>query len=222
MKSLTIIFFLLTINFAFGQKRKILSGHKTFTYLTVFADSINKVFITDTIKFVTTDVPWKVQPDKQHTVVWQYSKQKIHDSIRNKIFSIGWIEIDSTGAVESKKTYWTHPPRNNYYTITEIAPFPIVQFPCELGKKYGFALSIGEGWGAWSNITLKNYYEITNKISKTVNGNVYDSWVIKSQNDSQLGKSSLTTVFNEKLGFIEYNYSFYNKTTIRLDLINIE
>jgi hypothetical protein len=221
MKSLTFIFLFLTINLSFGQKEKVLRGHQTLVYLTTFADSTKKIFITDTIRFITTDIPWRAQPDKQLTAVWKYSPDKIHDTIRKKLFSIGWLDADSTGAVETKKIYWIHPPRNNQFSMTEIAPFPIVQFPCELNKKYDFKLIINYGWGEWSDLELRNTYEIVAKELKTVDNSNYECWVVKSQNESKLGKSQLTTKYNDSVGFVEFNYQFYNKATLIINLVKV-
>jgi hypothetical protein len=221
MKSLTTIIFLLTFMATIGQTSKILSGNKVLTYRTEYIDSTNKIHIQDTVKFITTNIPWKYQPDKQTTVVWKYSGLIVHDSIKKKIFSINWGDIDSTGAIEGEE-YWIHPTRNKHYTITEIAPFPLIELPCAIGNKFKRTLKIGNGWGSWSNLRLPNNYEITGKDSKTISNSVYDCWVTKAQNDSQLGISSLTTKFNENIGFVDFNYSFYNKATLRLELIKIE
>jgi hypothetical protein len=103
-----------------------------------------------------------------------------------------------------------------------LAPFPIVGFPCEINKRFSNILYIGEGWGNWSNIKLKNTYQFTGKESRRAGNLNYDCWIIQSESDSELGKSYLTTAFNENIGFMEFNYYFYNKTKIKIELIKIE
>lgn len=222
MKPLIILFFLLIFSATIGQTGVIRSKRKVFTYRTLYTDSTNNIHIQDTVKFITTNIPWKRQPDKQTTVVWKYSGLKINDSIQKKIVSINWHDVDSTGAIETEEEYWIHPTRNNHYTITEVAPFPLIQFPCHIGNKFSRKLKTFEGWGPYSNLTFANHYEIIGKDSKTINNSVYDCWVTKARNQSQLGTSSLTTHFNPQLGFVDFNYTFYNKVTLRLELINVE
>jgi hypothetical protein len=178
--------------------------------------------ITDTIQFITTNIPWKHQPDKQTTVLWKYPHLIVDSLLRTKLKSIGWTSVDSTGAIENEKKYWIHPPRHNQYTITEIAPYPTVEFPCELNKKFNYILWIGSGWGEWENLKLKSNYEIVGTESKNIGTLNYECWIIKSESESELGKSYLTTAYNGNLGFVEFIYSFYNNTEIKIELIGIK
>lgn len=223
MKSLTTLFCVLIFTATTGQTGKILSGFKTLTYRAEYIDSINNICIRDTVRFTTTNMPWKRDPKQQVTVVWKYSGLRLHDSIKKKLFSINWRDdVDSTGAIEASHEYWIHPARSKHYTITEIAPFPAIEFPCAIGRKFNHTLQIFGNWGPWSNLTLYNIYEIIGKDSIIVGTTTYECWVTIGRNDSQLGTSFLITKFDDKIGFVDFNYSFYNKTRLRLELIKVE
>lgn len=221
MKTFELILFFVVANLTFGQTR-ILTEKRTYIYSTQYSDSINNIFLKDTILFVTTDIPWKNQPDKQKTVIWKYPRLIVDTSFREKFNSIGWTNVDSTGAIENGKKYWIHPPRHNQFTITEVAPFPTVEFPCEINKIFNNLTYIGNGWGKWENLKLRNRYQFIEKESKHMGSSKYECWIIKSESDSELGKSYLTTAYNENIGFVEFIYRFFNKTEIKMELIKIE
>jgi hypothetical protein len=220
-KSFIFILFFYVSVIAQGQS-KILQGGKIYFYLAEYTDSVNNIINTDTILFITTDIPWKYQPEVQKTVIWEFPNM-IKDTLnRMKYQSICWSKFDTTGAIENDKEYWIHPPRNNQFSITEIAPFPSIKLPCELDKSYHNILSTSSGWRAWSNLNFINSYEIIKKDIRKVENVYYDCWIIKADSDSNIGKNYLTLSFNEEVGFVELIYKFYNGTKITLELIKIK
>jgi hypothetical protein len=217
-----VVIIILSIQSLFGQKNKIFKENKTLTFYTIYTDSLKQLTITDTVKFIPTHLPWKHQPNKQNTVVWKCGNLKVNDSIRNTLFSIGWFDTDSTGFIDNEELFWTHPIRSKHYTIAEIAPFPLIEFPIVTYKKFRRTLKIGSGWGPWSNMSLLSSYEITGKTVKRINNVIYPCWVITSESESSLGKSYLTTTFSEQFGFVEYVYTFYNKVNLTMKLLKVE
>ena len=132
------------------------------------------------------------------------------------------MNTDSTGGIENEAKLWIHPPRNNQFTLTETAPFPRVEYPCELNKQYTGGLFIGRGWGDWENSHIHCKYLITGKKMIKVGSIEYPSWIIQSESDSNLGRSTLNMAFNENIGFLNFYYHFYNNIRIIIDLIKIE
>ncbi len=205
-----------------SAQERILDKERTFSYLTLYSDSANMIFIRDTIWFTTTKIPWKPEPGVQQTVIWNYPRPS-PDAMANKhIYSIGWVNLDSTGAIENERKFWIHPPRHNQFSITEVAPFPYAALPCEMNKKFSNITYTGKGWGDWENLKLNNRYEYTGHVTREIGSTQYDCWMIRSESDSVLGISSLTTLFNEKIGFAEFDYTFYNNIRIRIILFKIE
>jgi hypothetical protein len=221
MKLSELVLLMIIPSFGYGQS-KILGEEHTYCYSAEYSDPVNNILIVDTIQFIVTKIPWKTEPGVQQTVIWQYPKSTVTNQVNDHISSIGWLPVDSTGAIENEKKYWIHPPRHNQYSITEVAPFPTVQFPCEINKTFNNITYIGTGWGKWDNLKLRNKYQFINKETKYVGASGFECWIIASESESELGRSDLTTAFNEEVGFVEFSYRFFNKTEIRIILTRIE
>ncbi len=219
MRTATFIILLVVSNFGFGQK--ICSG-KTYFYTGQYCDSINNIFIKDTIEFVTTGIQSEFD-SKKTAVIWKYHLK--YDSLLCKKSNIEyWGDNETTGVKENEEMYWVQPPRINQYRLTELAPHPRVKLPCILNKKYSLGTIIRSGYGDWDGLTINLNYEIVNKDSIIVGTKNYPCWIIKSEGDSnsKFGKSYLTAAFNEDIGFVELLYSFYNGVKIELKLYKIE
>ncbi|WP_223583005.1 hypothetical protein [Sphingobacterium sp. GVS05A] len=122
------------------------------------------------------------------------------------------IGKEITGVIENKKNIWIHPPRFALFSILELNPFPYISFPTKNGKKWNWHLSIGDHW---SNVRWKKWvgriendyiYEILErKKLKTKFGEI-KCVVSRATANSQLGKTFLTSYFNEKYGFLKLEY----------------
>ena len=66
-RKLILILFLFKTCMLLGQT-SIFSEYLNFEYLAIYEDSIKQIYITDTIRLTSTDLPWKNQPDKQKTI----------------------------------------------------------------------------------------------------------------------------------------------------------
>ena len=222
MKWILLILLILGSMTIYGQER-ILSKNRTYVYLAIYRDSINNILLQDTIRFLTTKKIKKYLFSANQTIVyWKYTNLITDSLLKTKIHNFTWGKIEKSGAIEDEIGYWIHPPRYNQYWITEIAPFPSVNLPCEKNKKYQSILGIGKDCQEWSNLIIKWNYEIVDKVTMKIGLNNYECWVIRSESESNLGKSFLVTIFNEKIGFVEFHYNFYNKTKIDIELVRIE
>lgn len=218
LRFLILIIVLVKFNFLLGQT-SIFSAGKQFKYLAIYEDSINQIYIHDTIELFITDIPWKHQPYRQKTMIWKYNDNT--DSIvKSKLFSIGWIKFDSTGFIENEEMIFIHPPRNNQFSYTEIAPFPQLLYPLENNNEFQRFLFIGTGWGEWDNLKLKNNYEIVKNEKIVILDNEIDCWFINSFSESELGVSYMDFIFNNEIGFIKMNYKFYDNKKIKFELID--
>ena len=117
-----------------------------------------------------------------------------------------------SGVIENKKNIWIHPPRDRYFGILELNPFPYVRLPLEVGAHWNWELQIGEIWSdyrwkIWSgNILNKYFYRITRKqLLETPLGEI-ECFVIESTAESRIGKTKLTSYFNTKYGFVKLCY----------------
>src|SRR5690606_18421864 len=51
-----------------------------------------------------------------------------------------------SGVIENEKNVWMHPPRDEYFKILELNPFPYIQSPFKVGNDWQWSLKVGEFW----------------------------------------------------------------------------
>lgn len=130
-----------------------------------------------------------------------------------------------SGAIENQNNVWIHPPRDRYFRILELNPFPFIKAPYEIGNSWEWWLSIGSQWGderwkTWEGgIENQYYYEITEKETVDTKFGKLECLIIKSTATSELGETKLTSYFNEKYGFIKLNYINIDGSKTNLELI---
>jgi hypothetical protein len=134
----------------------------------------------------------------------------------------------STGLIENEKNVWAHPPRDRFFQILEINPFPFIQTPYRVGNKWTWSLSIGSFWGderwkSWEGSIENEYnYEITDKPIINTPIGALECFEIKSTATSPIGKTHLTAYFNMDIGFVKLDYTNIDSTKTVLELINFE
>ncbi|NNF36163.1 MAG: hypothetical protein HKN68_18805 [Saprospiraceae bacterium] len=134
----------------------------------------------------------------------------------------------ATGIIENEKNVWAHPPRDRFFQILELNPFPFIQAPYEVGNKWNWSLGIGSYWGderwkTWEGGIENQYeYEITDK--KTIDTEIgeLDCFEIKSTATSSIGKTYLTAYFNMDIGFVKLDYTNIDSSKTMLEIINFE
>lgn len=131
---------------------------------------------------------------------------------------------EMTGLIENEKNIWIHPPRNDFFKILELNPYPYVKFPLKIGNQWNWELNFGDQWSdkrwlEWSGKNInKIKYSITKKvILKTELGNL-KCYVIESKAVSKLGETRLISYFNKKYGFIKLEYYNIDGSQIILSL----
>jgi hypothetical protein len=174
-----------------------------------------RVVTIDTVRIFVTGNMWKAAPKTSKEIVILYDLTNIEMEYFLDIQTIGWVPTDTTGAVENENTCWFHPPRHNQFMMLELAPFPRVEFPLEVGKTYTKVLFIGEGWGDISNSKVYWRYEVKENNAKT--------WIISSEARPTIYPfeiNRLDIVFDETDGFTRLDYSFNNGTQITMTKID--
>lgn len=117
-----------------------------------------------------------------------------------------------SGIIENEDNIWMHPPRDQYFKILELNPFPYVKAPYKIGTKWNWNLTIGGQWGderwkTWEGNIENTYdYEITDKKTISTAFGDLECLVIESKANSSLGETGLTAYFHEKYGFIKLDY----------------
>lgn len=159
----------------------------------------------------------RYMPDYNQTVI-SYSYQTYND----------FAPFGSTsGVIENEKNVWMHPPRDKYFKILELNPFPYIKAPYKVGNSWNWSLSIGDFWSdprwlSWNGLVKNTYdYEIIEKSRlETALGNL-NCFVIKSNAISRLGETELISYFHKKYGFVRLDYQNIDGSRTILELVNV-
>jgi len=131
----------------------------------------------------------------------------------------GWVRETQTGIIENVEKIWMHPFRENQFSFTEVAPFPKIKYPLEVGKIWTGQLSIQNGWGDWENTSGNSSYEVTSQeMIETKYGQIDKCWKVESIANYPFGKSTFDYWFSENLGFVKMNYRNYGGQYLEIEL----
>lgn len=132
--------------------------------------------------------------------------------------------LSSSGVIENEDNIWMHPPRDKYFSILEINPFPFIKTPYEIGNEWTWTLNIGDGWSdkrwkTWEGqIENKYKYKITGMKNIKTNLGVIECFVIESTANSRIGETKLMAFFNPEYGFVQLNYTNIDGSLTNLKL----
>ncbi len=138
------------------------------------------------------------------------------------------LTMEITGAIENEKNVWIHPPRNGFFKILELNPFPYIKAPYEIGTKWNWKLNIGDHWSDrrwlnWSGGIENNYeYEIVTKKKISTKLGKLECYVIHAKAKSRIGETRLISYFNPKFGFVKLNYTNIDGTKTVLELVKVQ
>ena len=133
-----------------------------------------------------------------------------------------------TGVIENEKNIWAHPPRDRFFRILELNPFPFIQTPYEIGHTWEWSLGIGSFWGderwkTWEGSIENLYiYEIVDKKKVDLAIGRLDCFLIQSKAKSAIGQTELLSYFNEEMGFVKLEYLNIDSTKTVLELTAFE
>lgn len=214
-----------TIKSHIEKKREVFKPCREMIYRAIWKSKSGHVITDSRIKMMATGLRWDMQPEIQDEIIIQveYSEQDIDRTkkyqLNQRILDRRWMEQGIEGVIENVEEIWMHPFRFNQYNFTEVAPFPEVKFPLEVGKSWTGNLRILEGWGDWENTSGNfNYKVISHEDINTKFGQITNCWQIQSKSKYQFGDSEFEYWFNEKLGFVKQEYKNYGNQTLSIEL----
>lgn len=151
----------------------------------------------------------------------------LHRSFYNK-FSKRLPVQEYTGLVENERNIWFHPPRTFLFEMLELNPFPYIKFPIKKNRVWRWKLTIGSQWGdarwkEWEGAIVNHYkYRITN-INRPVTTalGTMNCTVVESRAKSRIGTTQATFYFEEKLGFVKYEYVNIDGSSLTIELVEI-
>jgi len=133
-----------------------------------------------------------------------------------------------SGGVENEANLWIHPPRDMYFSILELNPFPYIKAPYKVGTEWTWKLAIGSQWGdprwkEWEgNITNEYRYKITGETDLKTKLGTLKCLIIDGKAVSNLGTTSLISYFNEDYGFVKLDYTNIDGSKTYLDILQVE
>lgn len=209
---LIILSSLLLINCVFHQSNRenpIYTPGKQFVFKTEYFSASEDIIHSDTLKLTVEDG------------AFMFVQQKIEWHLKMPSADSGTKEIyEYTGVVEKKERLWIHPCRADYLKITELAPFPEVKFPIEIGEQWSSTLNIGPGYGEWSGKKVDNQYRVSRRADTTLNGLSFsDCAVVEGTGTSEPGNTKVSHWFHEKYGFILSDYRLPENERLIISLI---
>ena len=132
----------------------------------------------------------------------------------------------SDGTLSSRDTLLIHPPRVDQYTILQICPYPFLQFPLYIGRKWDWDLNVGSRWSpgkllSWSGDELfSSRYEVTdsNAIIIPSLGKI-PCFHIHAINTSKFGTSSADLYYSYTYGIVKLSYLPLDSTKVEFNLL---
>ncbi|MCA0151679.1 hypothetical protein [Winogradskyella vincentii] len=138
------------------------------------------------------------------------------------------IGYSTSGAIENEANIWIHPPRDRYFEILELNPFPYIKLPAKIGDSWTWNLRIGDGWSdhrwkVWEGQIENNYeYKITDKRNISTEFGKLKCLVVESNAKSRIGETKLTSYFHNKYGFVKLEYTNIDGSKTILELVNFK
>ena len=143
------------------------------------------------------------------------------------IFSNGRSNGDEafTGLVENSSNVWLPPLRQDFFEVLALNPYPFVQQPVEVGKRFDLDLPVYDNWSnpKWKKWfgTLKNdcRYEIVKQRKLEMAFGTVFPYAILSNCENELGDTGLIAYFDESLGFVKLDYRNIDGSWVSLELL---
>ena len=160
----------------------------------------------------------KYVPDYNQTVIG-------YDYLMNNGQS---LTMELTGAIENKINVWIHPPRDKFFAILELNPFPYIKAPFKIGTKWNWKLDIGDRWSdkrwlEWKGSIENNYdYEIKGKKNISTKLGNLKCYIVYAKAKSIIGETELISYFNPKYGFVKLEYKNIDGTKTVFELEKVE
>ncbi len=150
---------------------------------------------------------------------YDYSQTVIQYNFVNELGEI--VDLyNKTGVIENDMNIWMHPSRTGYLKIFELNPFPFIQKPFSVGNRFKWDMTIGDGWSdvrwkSWQG-SIHNFYEyeITAEENVDLSFGKVPCYKTEAKAESRIGRTYLTSWFNEKLGFVKLEYTNIDSSRI--------
>lgn len=158
-----------------------------------------------------------IQAGQQTMIVYEYFNEK------GTIIPI----TELSGLTEDSSKVFLFPPRNSGFALLELAPFPEVEYPIEVGKTWQDNLTASEEWSVATRIPFEStlYFYSTYQIDKKTSLRLpftsasVPVWEVSAESESRKGTTYSTFYFSESYGFVKMKMTFWDGSTMELDMV---
>lgn len=133
-----------------------------------------------------------------------------------------WMRRYHEGVIEDGRRVWMHPLRENQYVLTEVAPFPEAMLPLREGQTWKSQLFIYEAMGSFEGKLSSSYAVMGQTTAQTPEGERPCWEIFATGLHDGLGRSSVTFLFDEDMGFVSMDYRFFNGRRLVLQLVGLQ
>jgi hypothetical protein len=139
--------------------------------------------------------------------LFQKKLKYIVERIPNSSYPEQFISESTTGYLEDFNRVWLHPPRTDLFKwITQLAPYPEILNPMEIGDTIRGSINMLGNWGTWSG-HASSFYLTAVKDSVFLNQEQQDSLLVLYGCGVLLENTSCVTyIFSFSNGFISAEY----------------
>lgn len=215
----------------YDYDNQIFRHHAVFKYAYEYEDASGKPFYVKGFPYDWEFIPKGNRDDQTiTTVIITVKPNKAYKDYPQTRVSYAYPPYgthSASGVVENQMNVWLHPPRDGFFEILELNPFPYIKKPYVVGNNWLWSLEIGSQWAdkrwkEWEgNITNRYKYEITGKeVMDTKLGSLL-CYQISSHAESSLGRTELIAYFNEENGFIRLDYKNIDGSKVSMELEEI-
>lgn len=190
----------------------------------------NSIFNNSEFEFVPIESSEK-EVDKIHMIVKPVSNKERINKNQTQIYYLQepiFSSMSGTGLVENDKNVWIHPIREGFFNCLETGPYPYVQFPLEIGKKWTDEMRINENWrneiwGKWDGkLEIRYEYEVMElEVVETEIGKL-ECYKVNSKGKSKIGTTKLRSYFSKEYGFIRMEYDLVNDLKVNMWLVDFK
>ncbi len=173
-------------------------------------------FVVNTIGFAV--LPHYLNDNQTGMKIIYYNKE-------GKVVS----DMERTGLVENDKNTWLHPPRAQFFAITEFNSFPYIKAPYVIGNKWTSGLTVGyfDSYQrfnlTWEGVlNTHETLEIIDKVDLPTALGVLPCFVVRGVAKSSLTETKSWFYYNETFGFVKIIYDLFDKSRLELTLKEVK
>lgn len=134
-----------------------------------------------------------------------------------------FLSESTTGFIESGNRIWLHPPRvDKFKFITQLAPYPEVNLPLQLGDTITGSIKMVANWDEWTGHSSEYYLTVEADTTVTFMDNKEDGYLLRGCGNILNDTSCVFYIFSLNKGFIYAGYQNNKGETFEMKMRSVE